>query len=153
MAGNVTANTTPLFLLFLSKRTTLKQTQGIMKSKLLMIVSILLGLMMLNAGLNKFFNYMPVPEMPAEAVALMTAFMVSGYLFSFIALTEIIGGILLFLNKTRALGAIVLLPITVNILLFHLVLTPGDAIVSIIIFFINVWIIYENREKYLPMIC
>lgn len=32
-----------------------------MKQKIITVVSVLFGLMFINAGLNKFFNYMPVP--------------------------------------------------------------------------------------------
>jgi len=123
-----------------------------MKSKILFIVSLLFGLMMINSGLNKFFNYMPMPEVPEAAGALMYSFMQSGWLFPLIAIAEIAGGILFVTNKFRALGAIILLPVIVGILLFNLVMAPGGAIMAVILMAINIWVIVENRNKYLPMI-
>jgi len=33
-----------------------------MKQKIMFVLSLLSGLMLINAGLNKFLNYIPVPE-------------------------------------------------------------------------------------------
>ncbi len=124
-----------------------------MKARILMVVSALFGLIMINGGLNKFFNYMPAPEgMPQLAMKLMGAFVESGYMFPLIALTEIVAGLMIILNKTRALGAIIIAPVTVNILLFHIFVAPEGMIVGIIIFLINCWIIFENKNKYYPIL-
>ncbi len=123
-----------------------------MKNKVLFVVSLLFGLMMINSGLNKFLNYMPMPEVPEAAGNLMYAFVQSGWLFPLVALAEIIGGALFISNKFRALGAIVILPITVGVLLFNVVLAPSGIIIAIILFAINIWVIVENRNNYLPMI-
>lgn len=95
---------------------------------------------------------MPIPEMEAGAMQLMGAFVASKWMMPMIAITEIIGGILLIIPKTRALGAIVLLPVLVSIFLIHAVQDPGNVAVAIIMLLIDGWIIYENRAKYLPMI-
>ena len=50
-----------------------------MKKKILFVVSLLFGLMFINSGLNKIFNYIPVPEnMPENMVKLMAAMMEFG---------------------------------------------------------------------------
>jgi len=123
-----------------------------MKSKILFGVSLLFGLMMINSGFNKFFNYMPTPEVPEAAGQFMYAIIQSGWLFVLVAIVEIIGGALFICTKTRALGAIVLLPIIVGILLFNIIMAPGGAIMAVILFAINIWIIVENKDKYLPMV-
>ena len=47
-----------------------------MKQKILFVLCLLFGLMFINAGLNKFLNYMPVPEeMPEDSMQLFTAMM------------------------------------------------------------------------------
>lgn len=124
-----------------------------MKKKILFVVSLLFGLMYINSGLNKFFHYMPMPkDMPEDAVRIMTAFMEIGWLMPLVAVVEIIGGILVITNKFRALGAIMLFPITVGVLLTHAINLPSGLPVGLIMFAINTWVIIENREKYLPMI-
>lgn len=123
-----------------------------MKKKVVFGVSLLFGLMMINSGVNKFLNYMPMPEMAEAAGALAYAFMQSGWVFPLVALAEIIGGGLIITTRFRALGAIILLPITIGIFLFHAVLDPAGIIMSIILLAINSWIIIDNTERYLPMV-
>jgi putative oxidoreductase len=69
-----------------------------------------------------------------------------------LAVVEIIAGALLFSKKFRALGAIMLLPIIIGILLFHVVQDPSTLPVAVVLLAINGWIIFENKDRYLPMI-
>ncbi|TCC92737.1 DoxX family membrane protein [Pedobacter hiemivivus] len=124
-----------------------------MKKIILFILSLLFGLMFINAGLNKFFNYMPVPkDLPEGMMKVMTAFMTIGWLMPLIAVAEIVGGVLFIIPKYRALGAIIILPIMIGIILTHLTLAPSGLPMALVLFAINIWVIIENREKYLPMI-
>jgi len=124
-----------------------------MKKKILFVVSILFGLMFINAGLNKFFNYIPVPaDMPEKMMNAMKAMMELGWLLPLIAVAEIIGGILFMIPKYRALGAIIIFPIMIGILLTHLFIAPSGLPMALVLLAINLWVIIENRAKYLPMI-
>lgn len=124
-----------------------------MKKKILFVISLLFGLMFINSGLNKFFNYIPVPEdMPENMVKLMGAMMEFGWLMPLIATVEIVGGILFIIPKFRALGAIMIFPIMVGILLTHIFNVPSGLPIALILMAINLWVIFENREKYMPMI-
>lgn len=120
-----------------------------MKSKILFVVCLLFGLMMVNSGLNKIFQYMPMPEdFPAETLALMESINSIGWLFPLVAVVEIIGGVLIAIPRTRAFAGIMMLPISVGILLTHLVNMPDGLVMGIIIFLINLWVLWENRAKY-----
>jgi len=124
-----------------------------MKKKILFGVSILFGLMFINAGLNKFFNYMPMPkDLPEGLIKVMTAFMEIRWLIPLIAVAEIVGGILFITNKYRALGAIIIFPVVTGILLTHIINAPSGLPIALVLMAINLWVIIENREKYLPMI-
>ena len=123
-----------------------------MKKKVLFVLSALFGLMMVNSGLNKFLGYMPQPELTEAAGSLMYAFAQAGWLFPLIGIIEIVAGALFVTNRYRTLGAIMILPITVGIFLFHLVLDPGTLMISVSLLTINIWAIYENRERLMPMI-
>ncbi len=97
-----------------------------MKKKILFGVSILFGLMFINAGLNKFFNYMPMPkDLPEGLIKVMTAFMEIRWLIPLIAVAEIVGGLLFITNKYRALGAIIIFPVVTGILLTHIINAPS----------------------------
>lgn len=120
-----------------------------MKKKILLVISILFGLMFINAGLNKFFNYMPVPDdIPEGLMKVMGAFLEIGWLLPLIAIVEIVGGILFMTNKYRALGALIILPITVGILLTHILNAPSGLPIALILLAVNLWVLYEYRGKY-----
>lgn len=124
-----------------------------MKKKILFVISLLFGLMFMNAGLNKFFNYMPAPDdIPENMLKIMAAFMEIGWLMPLIAVAEIVGGILFIIPKVRALGAIIIFPVMVGIMLTHIVNSPTGLPIAITLFAVNIWVIVENWRKYLPMI-
>src|SRR5665647_1040005 len=124
-----------------------------MKTKILLVVSILFGLMFITAGINKFFNYIPVPaDMPEKMMNAMKAIMEIGWLLPLIAVAEITGGILFMIPKYRALGAIVIFPVMIGILLTNIFIAPSGLPIALVLLAINLWVIIENRAKYLPMI-
>jgi putative oxidoreductase len=124
-----------------------------MKKKILFGVSLLFGLMFINSGLNKFFNYIPMPkDIPENMMKVMKAFMEIGWLMPLVAVAEIAGGLLFITNKYRALGAIIIFPIMIGILLTHIINEPSGLPLALVLLAIEIWVIIENREKYLPMI-
>ncbi|WP_036384399.1 DoxX family protein [Muricauda sp. MAR_2010_75] len=124
-----------------------------MKQKIIFVVSVLFGLMFLNAGLNKFFNYMPIPEdIPENLLKVMEPFMNIGWLLPLTGLMEIIGGILFIIPKTRALGAVVIFPIMVGVVLTNTVNDTSGMPIALVLLAINLWVLIENKEKYRPML-
>lgn len=124
-----------------------------MKNKILFVLCLLAGLMFINAGLNKFFQYMPMPkEMPDKMVKAMTAFAELGWLMPLVGTFEVIGGLLLIIPRTRALGAIVLVPILTGILLTNISISPSNLPMVFALIAILLWAIIENRAKYVAMI-
>lgn len=105
------------------------------KKMIFTIVAGLLAFLMVFSGANKLFHFMEIPPpKSAEGMAFMMG-MFGSYLGTFVAIVEIIGGILVVIPKTRAVGALVLLPVVVNILLFHLAhdMTPNMWIGAVIL--------------------
>ncbi len=95
---------------------------------------------------------MPMPEdMPQYMLDSFGAMMTIGWLLPLIAIVEIMGGILFMMPKYRALGAIMIFPIMVGILLTHIAAANGIP-VAIVLMAINLWVIIDNKEKYMPMI-
>lgn len=124
-----------------------------MKNKILFVVSLLFGLMFINAGLNKFFNYMPMPEnMPESLQKAFGAFMTITWLMPLVGIAEIVGGVLFIIPKTRALGAVVVFPVMVGILLTNTVTDTSGMPIALALMAVNLWVLYENRAKYEPMI-
>jgi hypothetical protein len=96
---------------------------------------------------------MPVPkDLPENLIKIMTAFMEISWLMPLIAVAEIVGGLLFITNKYRALGAIIIFPVMIGIVLTHIINAPSGLPLALVLFAINLWVIIENREKYLPMV-
>lgn len=124
-----------------------------MKKKIIFIASLLFGLMFINAGLNKFLNYMPMPEnLPEKMVKAMTAFSEISWLMPLVGFVEILGGLLFIIPKSRALGALVIFPIMIGVLLTNIVSAPDGVSIAIILLIVNLWVIYENKHRYLSLI-
>ena len=80
------------------------------------------------------------------------AFTAIGWLMPLVGLVEITGGILFMIPKTRALGAIVILPVMVGIMLTNTVTDTSGFPIAIVFFAINIWVLIEERRKYAPML-
>ncbi|MCZ4243577.1 DoxX family protein [Pedobacter punctiformis] len=116
------------------------------------ILCVLFGLMFINAGLDKFLHYMPMPPMDAEMQKLSEAIVAIKWLMPLVGLVEIIGGLLFIIPKTRPLGAIVIFPVMVGIMVHNAVFMPSGLAIAGVFFAVNIWIIGDNWNKYKPMI-
>lgn len=124
-----------------------------MKKKVFFVLYLLVGLMFINSGLNKFFNYIPIPEdLPEKVVAMNTAMEEIGWLLPLVAIVEILGGLLFIIPRFRPLGAIIIFPIMIGVLLTHITVAPSGLPMAIILLLINLWAIIENKEKFIPLI-
>jgi len=124
-----------------------------MKTKILNILSILLGLMLVNGGLDKFLHYMPMPEnLHDELIKDMVALAEITWLMPLIGFAEIIGGLFIIIKKTRVLGILVVFPVMVGALLTHIFVAPSGLPILLIIWAILVWNIIEYKTTYLSLL-
>ena len=123
-----------------------------MYKKILFVVSLLFGLMFINAGLNKFLNYMPTPEnLPDELVKDMVAMSEIIWLTPLTGIAEIIGGLLIIFPKTRALGALIILPVFVGVLLTNTMVETSGLPLVLVLAAILIWIFIDNKAKFKPL--
>ena len=124
-----------------------------MKNKMLFVLSLLAGLVFINAGLDKFFHYMPVPkDMPEKMVKAGAALMDIGWLLPLVGAVEVLAGLLLIFKRTRALAALMLVPIVTGILLTTISMAPSGLPIILVLIAIIAWIIIDSKEKFLPLI-
>ena len=120
-----------------------------------LIARLLLGLIYFVFGLNGFFQFlkMEYPAMPENAMAFVGGMMKSGYFMPFVSGTQVLGGALLLSGFAASLGLIILAPMTLNIVLFHVFLTPGlqnlGLPVAMLVFHLLAATAY--RDKYRPL--
>src|ERR1700756_6028271 len=89
-----------------------------------LIARILLGLIFVFFGLNAFFNFLHAPMPTGVAGQFMGALFTSHFFvvpFGF----QVSGGLLMLSGRFIALGLVIIAPILVNILTFHLTMAPG----------------------------
>jgi putative oxidoreductase len=92
-----------------------------MKEYLPAIAGVLLGICFLMASVPVLFNLIKIPELPegTPAAHFMAAFVPTGYI-KFVKMFEFIGGIVVMIPRLRNIGLLLLGPVIVNILAFHI---------------------------------
>jgi uncharacterized membrane protein YphA (DoxX/SURF4 family) len=101
-----------------------------MITKLQLGARIILGLIYLifgGMGLAIALGLMAMPDqpMPEAATTYMIGIMAAGYFFPLLKITEVVSGLLLLTGFAAPVALVILAPVTLHIILFHLFLTPG----------------------------
>ncbi len=117
-----------------------------------MISRYLLGLILVVFGLNGFFHFIPMPPPSGPSGDLMMALFGSGYIIQIVKVVEIVAGLAFLTNRFVALAAVVFMPISINIFLFHAVLDPATGLVAYLVFIMSILILWSNKEKYQAML-
>ena len=122
------------------------------------ILRIVLGLTLLTFGLNKFLWFMPDFDFTGypEAEHLFNALRFSGddpaagkgYILGLVGITEIVVGLLLVIKKWVPFALVVLVPISINIVLFHAFVNLPNIGPALFVAAINSYLIYRHRESY-----
>ncbi|MGG3572865.1 hypothetical protein ABES25_16020 [Bacillus gobiensis] len=123
-----------------------------MKSKITMILRIVFGLMLLASGSIVVFNLAPPMEYP-DPVAnnFLMALENTGYILFIVGLLKLLVGLSLVINRFVPLALVIFMPITVNMILFHAFLDITTILPSLIIGFLNVFLLFSNIESYRPL--
>ncbi len=124
-----------------------------MNSTFTKILRIILGLGLLFFGLSKLihFNFMPTHIYTGNAAIFIDSLSETGYLLKVVGIFEIIIGLLVLFNKWVPFALILLAPISVNILLFHLFLDIPGLFPALIVVVLNAILIYKHWKVYRPL--
>jgi uncharacterized membrane protein YphA (DoxX/SURF4 family) len=118
------------------------------------VARILLGLAFAVFGLNGFLNFIPPPRDPGpeEAMAFASAMMATGYLMPLVKGTELVAGLLLLSNRFVPLALVLLAPVIVNIVAFHVFLAPATSGMAFVILALEVFLIWSYRSAFRPLL-
>jgi hypothetical protein len=108
---------------------------------------LLLGAIFLVFGLNGFLGFLPQPPISDAGGAFLGALGATGYMFSLIKGTEVIAGLLLLGNRFVPLALTLLAPIIVNIVAFHLLLSPGMGLPTVVLA-LEVFVAWTYRDAF-----
>jgi len=117
-------------------------------------IQIFLGLVMFTAGSGKLFDAHAFPGLigPVWLVEKLEPHGLA--LFGkFIAYSQIVIGYLLFNRHSAALGAVMLVPMLLNILVVTIALEwRGTPYVVAVFLAMNAWLLWTERERWLPLL-
>ena len=114
----------------------------------ILVARLLLGLLFVVFGLNGFLNFLNMGPMPTGLAGQFIGALALSHYFWVVAALQVIGGALLLINRFVPLGLVLLGPVLVNIILYHLFLWPSGfvlAVVATILWFI---VFYGYRQYF-----
>ena len=113
-----------------------------------MIARYLLGLVFVVFGLNGFLQFIPQGPMPTGVPGqFMGALFASHYTVPIFA-CQLIGGILLLINRYVPLGLTILAPIIVNILIVHILMLPAGLPLALVVLVLWVLVFMSVRPAF-----
>jgi putative oxidoreductase len=115
---------------------------------LTLIARLLLGLIFVVLGLNGFLNFLSMGPMPSGLAGQFIGALVLSHYFWVVAALQVAGGLLLLVNRFVPLALVLLGPVIVNIILYHLFLNLTGfplAILVVILWFI---VFYRHRQYF-----
>jgi uncharacterized membrane protein YphA (DoxX/SURF4 family) len=142
------------------------------KSKRIVVIvlRLFLGLMMMNGGIKKFEKPIPSPAQVLEKankfsapekvstlgkILYISGMKQTGYAWQFLGGMELLLGLLLILQRPAFIGAVLLLPITLQIFLFHAFLEAdeiGELLLTAAYFAINVFLVFDKYPQWKKLV-
>jgi len=116
------------------------------------IAGIVLGLLFLMASTMFFLKLGPQPTFPegSPPALFMGAFGPTGYMH-FVKVFELTGAILVAIPRTRNFGLLVLGPIVLNILAFHIFIMNGEGLADpmlILVAVLPLYLLWVGRKQF-----
>ena len=115
------------------------------------IVRVLMGLLFLFASIVVLFKIFPQPELTGNVKIFMDGVNASGYLLPLIKITELVCGIAFVTGFFVPLATVVIAPVIVNILLFHIFVDTSGLPVAIALVAANIFLAIANWNKFRPL--
>jgi len=120
--------------------------------KAVLVSRILLGFLYLVFGLDYFLHFIPYqPLHTGAAGAFIAGLKGTGYFYPMQKVIQIFGGLSLLFNRYPAFSAVVLFPISLNVLLFHTFLVPSGWLMGVTLVVPNLLLGYGYRKYYSGM--
>jgi uncharacterized membrane protein YphA (DoxX/SURF4 family) len=112
------------------------------------IPRILLGLIFAAMPWMAILRLVSTPPMPPGAAAFLGALMKTGYMLPLIWATEIMAGVLILFGIFVPLGLVLLAPVLVNIILYHIFLAPSGVGMAIVVCLLELIVAWQYRRAF-----
>jgi uncharacterized membrane protein YphA (DoxX/SURF4 family) len=115
---------------------------------LTLIARLLLGLVFVVFGLNGFLNFLSMGPMPTGLAGQFIGALVLSHYFWVVAALQIIGGALLLVNRFVPLALVLLGPVIVNIICYHVILNPSGVVPAAVVTVLWFIVFYSKRQYF-----
>src|SRR5438132_13040629 len=112
------------------------------------IARILLGLVFLVFGLNGFLNFLNTGPAPTGLAGQFLGALILSHYYWVVAALQIAGGALLLVNRFVPLALVLLGPVIVNIICFHVFMNPIGAGPAAVVTVLWLTVFYGKREYF-----
>jgi hypothetical protein len=109
------------------------------------IARYLLGLIFLVFGLNGFLHFIPMPPPKGALAAQFGGAIFASHYWVVVFSIQVLGGVLLLVNRYVVLALVLLGPVIVNIFFFHALMAPEGLPLAMVV--VVLWLILAVRYK------
>ena len=114
----------------------------------ILVARLLLGLIFLVFGLNGFLNFLSMGPMPTGLAGQFIGALFLSHYFWMVAALHVAGGALLLANRFVPLALVLLGPVIVNIICYHVFLNPSGAVPAVVVTVLWLIVFYGKRQYF-----
>ncbi|KAA0965946.1 DoxX family membrane protein [Sporosarcina sp. ANT_H38] len=120
-----------------------------MNKKVFHVLRVILGLIITASGAGVLFELMPMPTFSStSANEFMKSLEETGYFMQFLSIVKIACGLALLSNKFVKLALVVFMPVSINMMMFHIFLDFASIMGALMIFGINISLLVYYSQDY-----
>lgn len=115
---------------------------------LTLVARLLLGVLFLVFGLNGFLNFLSMGPPPSGLAGQFIGALFLSHYYWAIAALQVVAGVLLIVGRYVPLALVLLGPIIVNILLYHIFLMPAGIVLAVVATLLWFIVFYSYRQYF-----
>jgi len=113
-----------------------------------LIARLLLGLICVVFGLNGFLNFLSMGPMPTGLAGQFIGALVQSHYYWVVAALQLAGGVLLLVKQFVPLALVLLGPIIVSIICYHVFMNPSGAAPAAVVTILWLIVFYGIRQHF-----
>ena len=112
------------------------------------IARILMGAIFVFFGANGLHPFLPMGPMPTGLAGQFFVVFFQSHWVMFVAATQVVGGLLLLVNRYVPLALALLGPVIMNIILYHALLNHAGAQLAVVVTILWLFLFYRYRANF-----
>ncbi len=113
-----------------------------------LVARLLLGLIFVVFGLNAFLNFINMGPPPSGLAGQFMGALAQSHYFWVVAALQVVSGALLLVNRFVPLALVLVGPVIVNQVLYHLLLNRSGAALAIVVVILWLIVFYQHRQYF-----